>query len=524
MKNSTEKTIAAPSNSWLWFGATAALLIFLYLGTGIHGDDYDFLFISRSWALWDLLTLYKTSPTYFNALPSMYFNFIQIYFFDHREAWYDIAKAAISLFAIYSAWLFSSQYIAKQRAFLFSIIFVLYPLHDATNYWLVGTYLLMTGAWIMLAHVYINRERNYLGIPLGFVGAFWSYASPALVGGLSLTFLVAREYKKFLLFIIPESVYLVYYLTITKLSGTNEYRTKDISNISNLAKQLILQVGTFLDSAIGPSFWLKIYYSILSLSWVSFVVGLLMGLFCWQLYSKSKPTFNKPLLVAFTGVSLCGFLIFAMTGMYPQIAFNLGNRVTYYGSLLLALLLISIPGKKPIALMVIFTLSMSIAGLSEHWKDWNQEQHRVIENIRANSELSDMRPGEVLLVSGHQYSRLGPISHIEFFSESYAIRDIMSFAQDKNINYTVSSLNHRYRWENGVVRDIKYGNTFQVGNEISIYDSAKNKLLKIPGSELNAYIANLPPENRHWIQLVRQGWIKDAIIYLMPRLEYVFRN
>jgi hypothetical protein len=257
---------------------------------------------------------------------------------------------------------------------------------------------------------------------------------------------------------------------------------------------------------------------------VSFVVGLLIGLFCWQLYSKSKPTFNKPLLVAFTGVGLCGFLIFAMTGMYPQIAFNLGNRVTYYGSLLLALLLISIPWKRPIALLVFFTLSMSMAGLSAHWKDWNQEQHRVIENIRTNSELSDMRPSDILLVSGHQYSQLGPISHIEFFSESYAIRDIMSFAQDKNINYTVSSLNHRYRWENGVVRDIKYGNTFQVGNEISIYDSAKNKLLKIPSAELNAYIADLPPENRHWIQLVRQGWLKDAIIYLMPRLEYVFHN
>ncbi|MFA7239953.1 MAG: hypothetical protein WC091_07555 [Sulfuricellaceae bacterium] len=524
MKNDYEKTVIVQNRSWLWFGLTAAILTYLFYGTGIHGDDYDFLYIAKNWTLGDLLKIYKTSPTYFFVLPSMYFNFAQIYFFDHHEVWYDIAKTIISLFAVYAAWLFSSQYIEKQRAFLFSIVFVLYPLHDACNYWLVGSYFLMTGAWIMLAHVYINRERNFIGIPLGFIGAFWSYASPALFGGLSLTFLAAKEYKKFLLFIIPESIYIVYYLTITKLSGTSEFRTKDVSNISNVVKQLILQVGTFLDSAIGPSFWLKIYYSILSLSWWSFVVSILIGLFFLKLLSKSKPSFNKPLFIAFAGVGLCGFLIFAISGMYPQIAFNLGNRVTYYGSLLLALFLVSIPWKKPAALMVFFTLSMSIAGLSEHWKDWNQKQHGIIEAIRANGELDAIRSNDILFVSGNQYSHLGPISHIEFFSESYAVRDIISFAQGKTNDYRISSLNHNYRWENGMVKDIKYGNTFQVGNEISIYDSTNNKLLKIPSAELNIYIANLPPENRHWIQLVRQGWLKDAIIYLMPRLAYVFHN
>lgn len=524
MKKNYEKIIAIQNDPRLWFGIAAALLIYLYSGTGIHGDDYDFLYISRSWSLWDLLTLYKTSPTFLNYLPTIYFDFFQIYFFNHRDEWYDIAKIAISLFAIYAAWSFSTQYIEKQRAFLFSIIFVLYPLHDATNYWLVGTYLLMTGAWIMLAHAYINRERNFIGLTFGFVGAFWSYASPALVGGLSLSFLVTKEYRKFLLFIIPESIYIVYYLTISKVLGTGEFRTKDITNLPNLIKQFVLQVGTFLDSAIGPSFWLKIYYSILSLGWLSFIVGLLIGLFCLQLFSKTKPSFNKPLLVGFIGVTLCGFLIFAITGLYPQIAFNLGNRVTYYGSLLLALLVVSIPWKKPLALLVFFTISMSIAGLSEHWKDWNRQQHGVIENIRTNSELRDFHSSDVLWVSGNQYSLLGPMSHIEFFSESYAVRDIMSFAQGKNINYKVSSLNHRYRLENGVIIDTKYGDTFQIGNEISIYDSENNKFVKIPSTELNTYIANLPRENRHWIQLIRQSWIKDLIIYLMPRLEYVFRR
>lgn len=523
MTNTNEKTVAAIARYWQWLGATA-LLLYLYLGTGIHSDDYDFLYISESWTPWDLLTLYRTSPTYFNALPTMYFNFVQIFLFEHQDVGYDIAKAAISLFSIYAAWLFSSQYLEKHHAFLFSTIFVLYPLHDAANYWLVGTYLLMTGAWVMLAHVYINRERNAIGIPLGFVGAFWSYASPALVGGLSLTFLVTKEYRKFLLFILPEGFYVIYYLAVTNISGTSGYRTKDIANISNLLKQFALQVGTFFDSAIGPSFWLKIYYSIQSLSWISLVVGVLMGGVCWHFSLKSKPALNRPLLIAFSGVTLCSFILFATTGMYPQIAFNLGNRVTYFGSLLLAFLFSSIPWKRAIAPFIFVTLSISITGLSEHWKDWNQQQHRIIENIRANSGLKDIQPNDILWVSGNQYSHLGPISHIEFFSESFAVRDILSFAQGKNINFTVSSLNHRYYWENGVVKDRKYGNTFQVGNEINIYDSAHNKLVRIPSTQFNSYISDLPSENRHWIQLVRQDWLKGAIIYLMPRLEYVFQK
>ena len=525
MKNNHKKLMAALDNPLLWFGATAILLLYLYLGTGIHSDDYAHLSIVNSWTLWDILTLYnKTSPAFLVLLPMLYFDYIQFHFFGNAEVWYDVAKIAISLFAIYSAWLFSCQYIEKQRAFLFSLFFVLYPLHDATNYWFVGTYMMITGAWIMLAHVYINQGRNLIGVLLGFIGAFWSYASPALVGGLSLTFLATKEYKKFFLFIIPESIYIIYYFNITKFFGVGDFRTKDISNMPNIGKQFVIQISSFIDSAIGPSFWLKFSYSILSSTWVSIVVGSLLALLCLQLYSKNKPSFSKPLLIAFIGVTLCGFLVFSMTGKYPQIAFNIGDRVTYYGSMLLAFLVISISWKKPIAIVILLALSMSITGLSEHWKDWNQKQHSIIENVRTNTELGDIRTGDILWVSGNQYSKLGSISHIEFFSESGTARDIFSFSLNENINYRVIPLNHRFHWENGVISDIKYGTFYQVGNKITIYDSENNKLVKITGDEINTYIDGLLPEHRHWIQLLSQGWMKSMILYLMPRLEYVFHS
>jgi len=525
MKNNDKKIMAALDNPLLWFGATVVLLLYLYLGTGIHGDDYAHLSISKSWTLWDVLTLYnKTSPAFLVLLPMLYFDYIQFHFFGHVDVWYDVAKIAISFFAIYSAWLFSCQYIEKPRAFLFSLFFVLWPLHDATNYWFVGTYMLITGAWIMLAHVYINQERNVIGTLLGFIGAFWSYASPALVGGLSLTFLATKEYKKFFLFIVPEVIYIIYYFSITKFFDTGDFRTKDISNVPNIVKQLVIQISSFADSALGPSFWLKFYYSFLSSTWISFVVASLLALSCLQLYSKSRPLFSKPLLIAFIGVTLCGFLVFSMTGKFPQIAFNMGDRVTYYGSMLLAFLVVSVPWKKSITIVILFVLPMCITGLSEHWKNWNQHQHKVLENVSTNSKLRYFHPGGTLWVSGNQYSKLGSISHIEFFSESGTARDIFSFALNKKINYRIISLNRRLHWENGVISDIKYGNTFPVGNEITVYDSENNKLVKIPAAEINTYIDSLPPEHRHWIQLISQGWIKNLIIYLMPRLEYVFHS
>lgn len=513
---------AANGISWrtsMYSGGILFLLGYLYLGTGIHSDDYAFIMLSQGWSFGEWLALYKANPVYLYSLPTMYFDFAQTLLFGHGAVYYDLVKVAVSLFGIFAAWRFAKQYLESRRALLFALLFVLYPLHDATNYWPIGTYMTMTGAWIMLSHVLLNQGNTKSGLACGFAGAFWSYASPPLAAGLSVTFLVQKDFRKFLLFILPEVFYVAYYAGVANLLETGGFHA--VTSPLSIAKQFVLQLATFLDAAIGPSFWLKIYFSILSLNWLSILVGMALALFFWKLYPQRREPVNKPLLLTFCAVALCALFVFALTGKYPQIAFNLGDRVTYFGTMLLAFLLVSLPWRRWIAVTMLTVVALSIVGLSDHWKEWNNTQTRIVENIRANQELSDYQ-GTVLFVSGYQYSHLGVFSHIEFFSVSNIVRDIFTYAMGKPVSYQTAALNKQQHWENGEVIDRKFDTRIRVGEFITIYDSGKNKLWRIPANEFNAYVESQPTEIRHWVQMLPDGAIRESILYLMPRLQYVF--
>ena len=61
--------------------------------------------------------------------------------------------------------------------------------------------------------------------------------------------------------------------------------------------------------------------------------------------------------------------------------------------------------------------------------------------------------------------------------------------------------------------------------EISVYDAQNNQLIRIPSAQINSYIDALPLERRHWVQLIAsQVWIKNIVLYLMPRLDYLFHT
>ena len=52
-------------------------------------------------------------------------------------------------------------------------------------------------------------------------------------------------------------------------------------------------------------------------------------------------------------------------------------------------------------------------------------------------------------------------------------------------------------------------------------DTEKDKLFRLDVDRINKYIGSLPPDIRHWIQMLdTENFIKKIILYLMPRLEY----
>jgi hypothetical protein len=62
----------------------------------------------------------------------------------------------------------------------------------------------------------------------------------------------------------------------------------------------------------------------------------------------------------------------------------------------------------------------------------------------------------------------------------------------------------------------------QLSDEVIIYDAETNSLRRIDSDKLNEYLSSLPSDVRHWMQLLDDGWIRHTVIYLMPRLEYLF--
>lgn len=72
----------------------------------------------------------------------------------------------------------------------------------------------------------------------------------------------------------------------------------------------------------------------------------------------------------------------------------------------------------------------------------------VIDNIRTNKELASYHNGAPIYVSGNQYSRMGPFSHIEFLSEYFVVRSVINltagfaFTIQKILEYKPSRCNN----------------------------------------------------------------------------------
>jgi len=505
----------------------ASLFFYLFLGTGIHSDDYDFIMRASSNSYWQILTMeYGNCKTCLNYIPALWYDWFQMKLYGNYIFLYDVSKALTSFICFISAYKFGSNYFDYHKALFFAFLFILYPLHDATNYWFVGQYIMITGAIVMYSHYCISKGYERKGLAIGFVGAFWSYASPAYGLGLSVIFLLQKEYRKFILFLVPILLYIIYYLMLMQWLDTSEFRTADINNSVAIIKNYTIQLGTFLDAFFGPSFFLKIIYSIASISWFSFVLWAITTFFFWKTYqpnnlnTKDLKQEHKHLLIAVASVSILAFGQFSLTGLFPQITFNLGNRVTIYGSLLVTVLLVIYFGRSKKSSTLIFSVFMlAILGLSDHWKNWSLTQQTIVENIRSNKELESKQYCQPIFVANHQYSKLGDLSHIEFWASSNASQ-VFLYATGKV--YNAKELNPHVIYKDGKLVNTKFGDSFDVVEKICVYDSETNKIFDVLEHEIPTFLAQLKPIKRHWIQLLpKDSLLNKIVLILMPRLKYV---
>ena len=238
-------------------------------------------------------------------------------------------------------------------------------------------------------------------------------------------------------------------------------------------------------------------------------------------YSHKQKKINKPLLFGFIGVLLLSFAMYSLTGLYTHSAFNLGNRTTIFGSLLIAFLLATLlPANKISIVILLLIFVVPVFGLSDHWKSWNIHQKTIIENIQENPSLKDIDKNSTLLVTGNIYSKLGPFSHIEFFSMPWNVKAIFkNYAKSREI----VALTPYTSFKNELLIDEKYGVNYPLLNKIYVYDSVDDSVKEINKSNVNELIQQQSNELRHWTQLAKDTWIQKSIVWLSPRLNYLFK-
>ena len=516
------KTYNSTNHSrYFYYILILVILSYLILGVGLHGDDYAEINRMNGIGLWEFLNPQIGMEV--SGLPN-YYTFawaFTVLGFEHQWL-YDVIKIIVHALSIYLIYTFAKDYFSLDRAFLFSLIFVLYPLHDTTNYWYCTLFYTIIPAIILYAHSLIRKNRISTGLLLLFLGTMWHYASPPYVFGMAMVFIFEKKIKKAVLFSIPGFVYTFYYFWIKLSYPGVERRLNPDLEILSFIKNMLLQFVSFIESAIGPSYWLKVFYSINSISFISLISVLIITIYLFKIPILSQvKKINKPLLFGFIIVALLSFGMFALTGLYSHSAFNLGNRTTIYGSLLIAFLLATLlPANKKSIVILLLIFVVPVFGLSDHWKSWNIHQKTIIENIQQNPSLKNVDKNSTLLVTGNLYSKLGPFSHIEFFSMPWHVGAIFdNYAKSRKI----VALTPYTSFKNELLIDEKYGLNYPLLNKIYVYDSVDDSVKEINKSNVNELIQQQSNELRHWIQLAKDTWIQKSIVWLSPRLNYLFK-
>ncbi len=503
------------------WAVTLAFIIFLIWGTGLATDDYVFLLLGLTQSAADNLlpSIYISEPVlhYTSALP---------YFAIGNHIWgYDLLKVAYVSAGVYAAYRFFGLFSSPRRALVLAVLFVFLPLYNSIDYSVANLYLLIGFSCYLYAYALGAKNRLGAAALVALLGSFACYGTMPIAFGLALLAFLESRRKLIWALLIPNFIYIAYYLFTSLVLKVGAQRLTGGMSFAALAKQMLVQVASCLDATIGPSAWSKLYYSIASLNLTGAVIALLVAsAVIAYLVKEQRQTRNGKLLAAAATILILSFGMFSLTGRYPQMAFSLGDRVMIYAGFFIVCVAASMSLHRYVEWAVVVILSLAIVGISTHWKDWNREVDRVAIDIRNNRDIRQLPAGAHLYVSGHQYSLLGPYSHIDFFTADYVAQAFFKLQLGANSPLQISSFNRRLILQGNQLRDRKYGNVTDVGpSGIWLYDSQRDVVEKVDPADIKKRLDALPEDVRHWTQQVKNQRFKEFIRWVAPSLSYAYQ-
>jgi hypothetical protein len=504
-----------------WLIHAPFLILFAYSlhGVGVCCDDFELVLRAPSdpWFQY-LLANPANIPTH--GLPLLWIGYAHFFLYDALKfAWVALAYAM--------AYRFGSLFFPAPRAALFAALFVVYPAHDSTSFWFTAQYLLLTASFYLYAFYLASRARLAAAAAMATLGSFVSYGSTPWALGLSLVFVLQREFRRAAVLLVPNLVYIVYYAAVTLWLGLGNKRLPHEIHVEALLKQLILQIAGGADAVLGPSLWLKIWYSVNSLTLLSAAVGMAIVLALLQgaRAPAEPPRVRLALWLGAGAVVLVAFLMFAVApGIYPQLAFGMVNRVVIYASFGAALVLAYAARRAWSAGALAALLTFSSLGLSDHWRAWRAVQDGTIEALRRDASLASGKlDTATLFVTGNAYSRLGAMAHIDFLSQRVIADPVFRIALGERKTFLVVPLRSRFVVVPNALVDPQDGARYPIAASVPVYDTEARELRRVDVADMPRLIAGLETPNRHWVQMMPGAWLRDFILRWMPQFGYLRR-
>jgi len=507
-----------------------ALIWYLLWGSGIHSDDLE------AWARppipWDEVLFPEEGKI---ATPVLYYTH-QIFLINsltHNLAWVEILKAAYISFCFWGLAAMLTIFFPAQIAAIGAFLILFYPSHEASTFWFIGQHTTLSLGFYAWAFAMVWQGRYKLGTVGAGLGSWISYGSTPFAFAFGFWFLLQKKWKEAMCLVLPNLGYILYFFVLTVCLKTGTSRISDDLSFHNFFKRFLLQSISCLDASAGISFFLKTCSSLKEAGFLNILLSLLLALIFLFFLKRDKTSYSsskiqqlaflhkKNMLMCLWFMLILAFCMFSFVGLYPQTAFNLGNRAGLYGSIIVSWFLLCWSQKRPLRLFfVLFLILSSSLGLSHHWKTWWQEQKQLFERFKEWHLDESITHNEMFFTTGYRYSRLGWFDHIEGASEPWVARAYLRLGS--GLNNPVLPLSRHLQITNKKIIDQKYKTEISLPPKIRILDLSSGQQIFGDCEILRKKINELKPDRRHWFQWLPISWTQKIILPLMPRIEYIY--
>ncbi len=492
------------------------LIVYLIYNTGIHSDDYTIIENFQKNYLENLFNFRTKGQNIF--APVNYYFVYWVYYFAGLEKLYlyDLLKILIHIVSFVMIFLFISDYFENKISSLLTFLFIFYPIHDSNNYWLMTCGFLITLSFVMFSVFLIKRNFFISGFIFSLLSSFAFYASPPFVIGLSMIFFYRKQYLKQFIIILPAIIYIFYYLFVKFYFDDFKFDNKinDGLNLYNYTLNLIMQTVSMIDTQFGISFFLKIYNSFYFFNSISIIFFIFFSLIYFKNLEPIK--LSNELRFTFLIIIIASILMLSLTNRYYHSPFNLGNRVTIYGSLFVFIVFTFLSKFRIIFLIYVSIIFFSIFNISSHWKNWNEKQSLIVSNINYNDDLLKLNVENVYFIN-NGYSLLGQFSHIDFLSSPWVLNSLT----DKYVFNSIY-VNSNVIVKSNRIYNKKYENYLPLSEKNYLYNTENNMLYIYSKKDMIKLINNLNIDLRHWSQLIFNN--KNLFINKFQKIKYLYNE